>query len=203
MTMLAPEVDELIEQLGGSVETFRPSRANLIAGLILGGLAGAAGLALIGFQVREVVLNGGNLPVNTDVKFQSSWISVGLASLIGLVLFGVGVGVVWFVRGLFGARVVVCRDGFVQDLGGARVACRWGEIAEVQEHVAREHFPLKGVAKYAVPMGKSRSYLVRRQDGTEFAYTGNTVQKVVRLGKMIQDEAGKRGVPCRIVEVSG
>jgi hypothetical protein len=203
LDILAPEIDELVDQLGGSVETLRPSLANVIAGFILGSLTAAGGLTLLGSLVQATIVRGGNLPLKTNVRGEIDWTSVGVGSVLGLALMGIGIGIILFVRRLRNARVVICRDGFLQEEGDNRSACRWDEITEVREVVVQEYFPLKGPVKYVAPVGKSRKYIIVRREGPQFEFTGNTVQKIMRLGKMIQAEAGKRGIPCTTENVSG
>jgi hypothetical protein len=58
---LALEIDEMIDRLGGPVESFRPDRSNVFAGFIIGSLCIAAGILLAGFLVQTIVIRGGNL----------------------------------------------------------------------------------------------------------------------------------------------
>jgi hypothetical protein len=100
-----------------------------------------------------------------------------------------------------GSRAVICRDGFALQVGDRRSACRWDEIEQVREIVTQVYFPLNGPAKFIAPIGKSRRYVVTPRTGRALEFTGNTVRKVARLGKLIQAEAEKRSIPCITEEV--
>lgn len=196
--MSATTRDEAVRQLGDPIATFKPGLENLIAGIIIGSLMAAAGGALSAFSIREAIVNGHRLPWRAE-EGSSLFAVFGMAA-IGLVLAGVGVALILWVKGLFSLRVLVCPAGFVCVRRGEVQVFPWDRIELVQETVTREYFPLAGVAKYAAPMGESRSFVVRRRDGVEFRFDGNTVNKLNTLARMIGEATSQRAIPWDFVE---
>jgi hypothetical protein len=199
----AKAIQKLQNELGMSVELFTAGKENLIAGVIIAILCWAAGTGMVYWMAKTTVDAAGNMPFFDSSN--PSWFVVSLGVFAGLLMILMGVGFIYYVRMLASLRVYVCRDGFFTacpaDGGGFQVRIfRWDQIACVEEHVKQQHFPLKGVAKYAVPMGKYRSYTVRRCDGLEFFFDGDTVRKVGKLACLVQRITSERGIPWRVVE---
>jgi uncharacterized protein DUF6585 len=186
-----------VRHLGDPVATFQPGMENLVAGIIIGLLMVAGGGTLAAFAVREAVLNGAHLPWWAETG--SCLIAVIGMGAIGLLVAAAGVAVILWVRGLFSLRVLVSQGGFVCVRRKEVQVFPWDQVERVRETVTQEYFPLQGVAKYAAPMDTSRSFVVRRRDGLEFAFDGNAVKKVNTLAKMIEEAARERGIPWDIV----
>lgn len=196
MPVKTPE--EAIQELGGPpTVTFRPAMANIVAGIIIGLLMIAGGGTILGFSIREAIVNGSKMEWFAD-NGQCLAAVFGFMA-IGLVLAGGGAGLIIWVRGLALFRVVVADRGFFCAKRNDVEIFDWDNIASVQESVQQEYFPLKGVAKYAAPMGKSRSFVVRRKDGVEFPFDGNTVKKLSTLAKIIELNVRQRGIPWEVV----
>jgi hypothetical protein len=199
----AKAIQKLQNELGTPVELFAAGRENLIAGVVIAILCGAAGVGMVYWMAMTIVKAGGDMPFY-DAK-NASWSILSLGVFASLLMMLMGVGFILYVRMLASLRIYVCREGFFTacpaDAGGFLVRVfRWDQIAWVEEHLKQQHFPLKGVAKYAVPMGKYRSYTVRRYDGLEFFFDGDTVRKVGKLASLVQRMTSERGIPWRVVE---
>ena len=183
---------QLVRELGGPNAAFKPAMENLVAGIIIGLLMILGGGAIVAFGVREAILNGANLP--WFAREGSCFAAVLGMSILGLAIAVGGVGLIIWVRGLFSLRVFVCEQGFFCVKRKRVQVFRWDQIAVVREIIIKEHFPLKGAAKHVAPMGTSRSFVVRRQDGVEFAFDGNTVKKLNSLAKLIEQATRQRGI---------
>jgi hypothetical protein len=182
-----PTLAAVLSDYGGAIEVFRPSIANLVAGMILGTLMALGGLALVaGVWYLVFRLNG---------EFSSTTV---VGTVAGLLLGIVGVGLLYLLPGMFSYRLFVCPHGLVRSVGGKVDACQWDEIVSVTEKVQQEHLPLEGVAKRAVPLGKSRNYTILRRDGIEFYFDADAVQKVGRLAQLIRGETDRRGIAWQI-----
>jgi hypothetical protein len=180
----SPSLGVLVQEFGGTREAFRPSIANLIAGVIIGLLLIGGGLAFIsGFLYLYLRPEGNDLQTTL----------FGLA--VGIVLIASGILFIYVMKRMFSYRLVVCTRGFIRQVGRDTDCCQWEDIASVTEEVKTDHLPLQGVAKYAAPVGKSRSYTIRRKDGEEFLFDLDTIKRLGRFGKMVREEAEKRGIP--------
>jgi hypothetical protein len=196
-----PTLEETLQRLGTPEEVFRPSLANLVAGYIIGALLAFGGAATVVAVLHQSVLGGKDMPLWPKDK-EPSWFALGIFFLLGLGLLAGAWFLVNWVRGLFSFRVLFCRDGFAQVYRDKVDTCRWDEVEHVEERVIQEHFPLKGPARHAVPMGKSRHYFVRRRDGVEFGFDGNSVKRIGRLGKLLQQHASEHDIPWEVVHLS-
>jgi hypothetical protein len=172
------------EQLGGLRQRFTPGCANLFAGialgllLIAGGLALASGAAWAATHPRVPAGKG-------DAPPALLW----LAAAACLVLAGCGVGLLWWtIRGLARQQILVCQKGLVYDDGETLLIVRWKDISSVVVTETQEYFPLKGGEKYLAPMGKSKSYVVTLRGGGGFYFDGSTVSRPGRLATLIRDE---------------
>jgi len=133
-----------------------------------------------------------------------SWLALAFGVVGGVMMVVMAIYFIILVRFLSPLSVYVCRDGFFtvyrEKPGVCRIdVFRWDQIDWVQETVKQEYFPLKGVAKYAAPMGKYRSCLVHRKDGLEFVFDGDTVKKVGKLARLVQKQINERGIPWHVV----
>jgi hypothetical protein len=188
-----------VESLGSPTGQYRPGLANLVAGIIIGCLLIGGGVAILFITIRDFARSGGRIPLAAEQGI--SWVAVGIASLfvIGL-LFG-GFSLIRWVRSTSMLRVYVCPDGFYYVCRTKTVAFPWDRISSVRETILHERLPLAtGIAKHAMPMNTSRSFLVRRIGGEEFGFDGNTLQGHERLGEILRDEARKRDIRWEVVE---
>jgi hypothetical protein len=188
----------LVAELGGSTKEFRPGAANVVAGMVfVVGLIGG-GLTGLFVLVRAIIQAGGNLPFHVEKGL--GWTTAGLFVLVCLGAVAGGICLLIYVRCLRAGCVYVCPRGLVCAQRDHATALPWDEVECVQEIITQDYLPLKGLAKYAAPMGKSRSYRVRRNDGIEEAFDGDSVRKIGKLGRVLREEASKRGIPWQVVE---
>ena len=142
---------ELIDRLGTPVNTFKPSRANMMAGLIV------AILMIAGFGG-----GGAWLLANQD---KPNLIEV--ACLLGLAM--VGVAILFWVRSAASRRVLICPNGFIEICRGKPVGCYWSQISEVKALVITRG------------KSTDRQCTVFRQDGHKFFFTPNRVKGISKL----------------------
>src|SRR5262249_17598748 len=182
------------------LEELRAGMENVIGGFILAGLLVAAGLAALVGLSREVIQSGGKLPFHTDKGL--SWTAVGLWGLVGAGLLVGGFFLWQFAAGLRSRRVWVCANGLYFVWARSAEAVPWEQIESVTVTVAQEYFPLKGIASKALPMGKSRSYVIRRKDGYEVGVDANAVRRIGRFGQILEERAEQHGFKWQVVQAS-
>jgi Protein of unknown function (DUF3592) len=193
--------DGIVREFGTPLDAFKPGLENMVAGLILGGLLMAGGGAALFFMGQVVIREGKDLPWHREIGH--CWLSVLLLSALGLGALVGGTFLIRWIRRLYSLRVLICPKGLVQVDRLETLACRWEDVAEIQETVLREHLPLlKGGLKYALPSGSSKSYVVRRRDGKEFGFDRNCIKGLRRLAEHLRREAESRGIPWKTVEES-
>jgi hypothetical protein len=188
-----------IDAVGQPTEQFRPSPANLVAGVILGLLLSGGGLAVLAFCAREIIRVGGRMPLAVEGRI--SWLAVGIMSLISIGLTGGGILLLRWVYSTSSLRVSLCPGGFFYESAAKTMTFPWDQIASVRETILHERVPLaKGIVKYAMPRVTSRSFLVCRRDGEEFAFSRNTLGKSDKLGETLREEARQRNIPWEVDE---
>ncbi len=190
--MIPPEIGKL-------ERTYRPSAANLVAGVILGVLLIGAGATVLYLTIKEVIDRRGQLPFSAERD--ACWISVSLATAFGVGSVIGGSILVRWIRSLSSLQVHLGSDGFVVSRRDRQQVFPWDQIAYVKEtHVYERPPVLKGPAKLMLPKIKSRRYLVRRDDEEEFTFDGNTLRYHVEFAEMLQAHLGGRNIPWEIVE---
>jgi hypothetical protein len=118
----SPSLGVLVQEFGGTREAFRPSIANLIAGVIIGLLLIGGGLAFIsGFLYLYLRPEGNDLQTTL----------FGLA--VGIVLIASGILFIYVMKRMFSYRLVVCTRGFIRQVGRDTDCCQWEDIASVTE----------------------------------------------------------------------
>jgi hypothetical protein len=188
-----------IEALGPPTDVFRPSAANLGAGLVLGVLLVFGGCLSLFLIIRAVVENGGHLPVNAERGM--SWVAVGLGSLLSLMLVTGGAGLLYWMRSLLSLRVYVCPHGFYCQSATTVRVFPWSEVASVKETIIRERYPvLKGPLKYLLPVKKTHYYCVNRADGDHFVFDCNSIHDHDRAGQLLRQQSQRLDFPWVIVE---
>jgi hypothetical protein len=185
--------------LGERLELFKPRMTNIAAWWIvsLGLIAG--GLFLLGYIPRVVYLAGGQLPA--DAKQGWSWIAVIVGSFAAIMAVIGGALLLQIARWLLAHEVEVCENGFRYREGKSCDEVGWSTIAAIRETVLYERPPLlKWPAKLLLPKLASTSYTVTTQDGREFGFSGDSINRIKRLGKCLRDQAERTGIPWEIVE---
>jgi hypothetical protein len=122
------------------------------------------------------------------------WFLVGLGVVAGGGLLALGIEFFATARRVRRFSLLVCRNGLVAVERGRAEAFRWAEVALIEETVKQEYFPLKKGLKYLCPLGKSHSYLIRRNDGVEIPLDGNVIKRLHKLRKLLWAEAQRRGI---------
>lgn len=181
--------------LGSVLEEFRPGSENIIAGMVLSLLFVAGGLVGIGWTIRTAVADGG--------KDNNLWASLGVQAIV---FTGFAVGGVFAFRyasGLRSFRVAVCEDGLRVTSRGSTEDVPWRHIHHIEMIVSEDYFPLKGIAKHALPMGKSRAYRIHRRDGWEQVINKDRVRRIGRFGQLLEQYAEQHGVERRIIQMEG
>lgn len=181
---------------------FKPGLDNLIAGIIIGLLLVGGGCTAAFFAVKGVVDGRGSLPVWQEKGW--SWTAVALMGAIGIGLVIGGFFLIRWMRSLFSLRVSVDRDGVSVTERDTTQVFPWQDILLVRETHLYERPPiLKGAAKYALPKTMSKSFVVKRKDGQDFAFNGTTIKGHTKLAAIIKEETDARQVPWEIVEEHG
>jgi len=159
---------ELVERLGTPTLTFKPSLANMVAGLILGFLLAGSGAT----GGVAMLIHGRSLAATFPAPVAGTILLV--LVLLGLALSGIAL-LVWATRTL-SLRVLVCPAGIIRVYRGRAVGCCWDQIREVK------------VVELTVGKDRpDRTCTVRREDGLTFVFTTNRVAHLSRLIKAIGD----------------
>jgi hypothetical protein len=148
---------ELIDRLGAPLTTFRPSLANMIAGIILA-------LLMVG---------GGSVGALAIMRANHKPQDVTGAVIWGVVLVGLvpgGIALLLWVKSVISRRVLICPGGFILIARGKAAGCCWDQISEMK------------VMEFASgKVDTDRGCTVRRQDGRTFVFTPNRVHGIAKL----------------------
>jgi hypothetical protein len=190
--------EESVRRIGKPVAAFKPGLDNVVAGVIIGLLMAIGGGAFLTYALWTAIVKGPNLPWWADKGEGLGAIVFG--AVFGMVIAGLGIALIVGIRSLNTLRVLVGSEGFVCINRKEHQLFLWSQVQKVRETVSREYFPLDGIAKYAVPMGKSRSFMVWRRDGVLVGFDGDTVKKVVKLARLIEEGTRPYGIPWELVK---
>lgn len=187
-------------ELGNVQAELRAGWENIIAGVVISvAIVVAAGI-LETKIVREAMQTGWQMPVWVE-----KGISWGALVLITAIVLGMLVGAVLLFRyalSLRSRRTSICEHGLWYVDRRQKEPIAWLGIACIVETVTQKHFPLKGVGRHLLPMGKERSYLIRRSDGREFSFNGNEVKPIGLLGQTLEVMAETHSIPWQIVQAT-
>jgi hypothetical protein len=188
--------------LGERIETFKPTKRNVIAGAVLCLLFVGCGLAIVGLVIRQAILAGGKLPA--FAQRDMSWFVVVVGSLIGLGLAAAGVPVFYFLRRLRVHRVDWCENGFRYWEGERFDEVVWETVESVRETLLYERPPIfYWPLILLVPVMVSRSYVVRTKKGDEFCFDCNSINGIIRFGELLRERAERARIDWEIVEERG
>jgi hypothetical protein len=157
----------------------RPSRAKSVIWLLA---ASAVYITGVAFAVVALALQGMSAAVVVGSVLALAGAAFAVAQLRGLSL-----------------RVHVCRDGFAVARGTTVETCRWGDVEALWERVTTNYWMPAGIP---VSLGTAYKFRVRRADGAEFVFAGNTsggqlllpgnLHGVAELGAAIRDATHHR-----------
>jgi hypothetical protein len=179
---------------------FAPSRANLIAGLILGGLAILAGIAMVPGLWQEILADAGAPPGPADKQrvFKQVQLLIGVAIVIGCEIAGICV-IRWSLS-RFSYRILVRSDGLeVCDSSSSR-RIGWKDIETVNEF--RDVLPpsLRWLVRNPDSWSRTRLFVLRNNTGEPLSFDANTVHDHVTLGTLIKEVTDRGGVPWNVIE---
>ncbi len=179
------------ESLGKLEETFKPSLANVAAGVILGLGLVIGGIALAVYIALK--------PAGPNETSGDHFAKYAIMAVGGLLLPLMGGALVFGMRELAAHRVLLHEHGF-QYLSGKSVdVCHWQDVTEIREVFTHEELK---VAK--LPGAKikqvSRSFVVLRSDGKEFGFDGNSINRLTHFGEWLKYASGQFEIPWREVE---
>lgn len=188
--------------VGQLTKQFRPSVSNAIAGLILGAGCLGGGVFAIYTATRALIRAGWDLPFWQEKGWSLG--AVGLAAVLGIVVIGVGVFLIWVARDIAERTIYLCEHGFWYSARSKVRVFPWKEIASIKETVMHEKLPLvKGPARALMPTKTSSSYLVRRADGETFNLTASDTSGFGELAGMLKHKAEEMQIPWEIIETRG
>jgi hypothetical protein len=167
--------------LGRTIETFRPTMTNVVAGGILSALLftfGCGILATVFVVGRRQAANG------IDGAW---WIAVCLWSAIGLVAIAGAFGLARYARRLAMREVQICEHGLRCVYRQGVVESTWDSLRTVRETIFYEPLPMLNL-----PVG-SRRFTVVLADGSEHTFDGNAIARLGRFAKLLRQQiAGKK-----------
>jgi hypothetical protein len=188
--------------LGPLVDRYRPSAANMGAGIILGLLMAGGGVALAGFAVRGAMTFPGPLPLMAEIGH--SWFSVVIMTLLGIGLVAGGIFLIQFVRSTSSLRIDLYERALIVTRAGTPQIIRWEDLAAVKETHLHEHLPLvKGPLKAAMPTRMNKSVELTFRDGSILTMDGNNVERLNVCIAKLQGFARRHDVPWTVVEETG
>jgi hypothetical protein len=191
----------LSKELGQPLEELGPGMENIVAGYILAVLVLLAGIAGLVWLTREIIEAKADMAfMEPRSKRELSWFLVGLSGFACLTAFPGSWALAWYAKYLRSQTLWVCTEGlcFLWNKTTTKVI-RWDQIEAVQVIVKQDYFPLKGVAKYALPMGKSRSYNISAKNGYQVSVDGNEVKRIGRFGQVLEEQREKHGFGWHVV----
>lgn len=188
--------------LGKPIDSFGPSRVNLIAGTVIGGLFAFAGFCVLRFLVRSHDDYLGVIPVFS--KQGPSWVGYSLVGMIGVVLSGAA-GLIWhWVWSAWWSVVLICPGGLVREISSKVLVFPWKDVQAIRETITTQHLPILIYPfNLLLPTRTNRTYLIRCQDRRELHLDGNMIGEIERFGKWLRDESAAREIQWELVEVRG
>lgn len=162
------------DSLGSIRGTFRPTRASLLGGLIVG-LGFALGPPAAAAAVRFSTLR-------QTLKLEERTAAVVLAILFGLALTGFGVWMLVRMARLCFHRVIVCDRGFRYGPSWNERTCHWMEIGWVEESTMAFE-----------PPKTARVFVVEHHKKGRFTFDVNSTGDIVAFAKLLTAARKKHG----------
>lgn len=182
---------------------FAPSRINLVAGLILGGLAILAGIAMVLGLAQEFRAAAEVLPVPADKQRVSEQLRllVGVAIVIGSEIAGIFV-IRWSLS-RWSFRILVRSDGLDVCNSSSSRRIGWEEIETADEFRKVLRPSMRWLVRNPDWWSSVRLFVLRGPAGKLLSFDANTVHDHVTLGAMVKEATDRRGVPWNIIEEYG
>jgi hypothetical protein len=166
------ELEEVLEQLGGAKEEFRPHPGNVVAARVIGPFTMIAGATIVFF-----VLNRADLPQ------QKFYLVLGFG---GLLMIG-GLGPLFWSFRRSSYRFLVCKDGLAEVQSGKNRVCRWDDITKVDE-IERM------LPQYRLTSQRKTWTIFYRQN-EKLHFDLQSVREIDRLVELVRTEANQRNIP--------
>ncbi len=177
--------------LGAIRRSFRPKKANLVAGTILGVALVVGGVAFVVFEVRR------DYPRRLDTGDQ-----IARYAILGLIGGGAPLGglalLLWMKRLAF-HRVSVYEHGFSYFYRGLDETCPWTEIEKIDEVFTEEQMKVLKIPGASIK-NTDRSFVVHRRDGKQFRFTVNSIDSIPRFAECMEDARVKCGIPWEQIQ---
>lgn len=178
---------------------FRPSRVNVLAGFLLAALFGLAGIGIVVYVILEATRIGWEMPWKVERGW--SWMSVLLASGVGVIVMGLGVLFAMVSRSLLGRQVEFYEEGFRFITDTEINDVLWREITKIRETVLHEPWPiLRPPVNRLLPRRVSRSYTVTTSTDQTFVFDVNSVKQIGQCGGLLRDHAERWSLRWETVE---
>ncbi|MFL5340936.1 MAG: hypothetical protein ACJ8F7_12385 [Gemmataceae bacterium] len=178
-------VNQIPSDLGKPIEEFPVGVENPIAGVIISILMVTVGSGGIIWAIWKIVETAGRQPFFS--KGGPYIFAILLVPVIGALVGGL-FALRYSIR-LFSRTVCVCENGLFVVYSRKRQVIPWSAINSIEEVVTQDYFPLKGVARHALPMGKSRTYRLTLADGQIVGFDGDTTRRIGRFGQLLEEKA--------------
>lgn len=185
--------------LGNFVGQFMPPKAILAAALIVSIMLIAGGGASIVVSLRTAYLRNWQLPFSAETGF--SWLAMAGCIALGIGLIVGGVLLAKFIRKLSSRGLILCENGFCYVARGIVDNVLWSEVARLRETVRyNEPSILTGPLHIFMPRSGVSRYTMILRSGKEYAFDGDSVQRIKQLGKLLRDEAFRCSIPYEAVQ---
>jgi hypothetical protein len=165
------ELEEVVEQLGGVENEFRPHAGNLIAGMVIGPIAVVAGALILAF-----------LLVQRPVFDDKGMAILGFGAL--LLFSGTTAFIVSFRRRSY--RVLLCQGGIVEAYASTTRACPWDKIEKVEES--------ESVLPQAQLTSQRKIFFVH-WPGVRLKFDLQSVSDVEQMMRLIKRKAEQHAIP--------
>jgi hypothetical protein len=170
------EMEEVVEQLGGPCQEFRPHPGNVWAARIIGAFCLPVGAMIVFFSLIR-----GNL---AESNFQV---------ILGLGILFVFSGIVTLLRSvrMSSYRLIVCNDGLAESQGGKIQMCRWRETTKIEERIRARR-----------GSSEAHTWTIHYGQDQKLKFDVQTVSDIERLTSLIRAEAEERSIPWYLITES-
>lgn len=179
------------DSLGEVQCVFRPKKANIIAGVIIGLL-----LILGGISAATLIA------VQRDPPHQALGDKIGkyvCIGLLGILLPAGGIPLLLWMKRLASHRVVIFEHGFSYGYVDHAEICPWADIEKVDEVFTKEELKILKLPGASLK-NIDRSFVVHRKDGKEFPFSVNTVDSIPRLIECFEKAREKHDFPWQQIQ---